>query len=226
MKIRRYYIDLFGISIMVGATLAAIIKMQTLPDVIPFHWNIKGIVDNQADKHWIFMGSIISLAVYVVLTLVFNYAFKLTAAKNTATDSEAMIIIEQRGCDYLGLIKVSLMMIPLIYTMAITFIYPSSNPFLYLIIGSIICFALSLFFMVKFVQNRILQKGENVSLQETLMHYIGYYDPNDPNVFVEKRIGVGTTVNLATRGGKTFFYALVVFPFLFLIGMAIFLVLK
>ncbi|MGL5316378.1 MAG: DUF5808 domain-containing protein, partial [Peptostreptococcaceae bacterium] len=40
-----------------------------------------------------------------------------------------------------------------------------------------------------------------------------YYNPNDPSFFVQKRFGVGWTVNIGTTKGKIYFIA----PFIILI---------
>ncbi|MFI3237438.1 MAG: DUF5808 domain-containing protein [Lachnospiraceae bacterium] len=39
----------------------------------------------------------------------------------------------------------------------------------------------------------------------------GYNNPYDRKVFVQKRIGIGTTINMATTGGKAFMYGLYAF---------------
>ncbi|GBG10834.1 hypothetical protein PAT3040_05600 [Paenibacillus agaridevorans] len=37
-------------------------------------------------------------------------------------------------------------------------------------------------------------------------HGLSYYNPKDKSVFVPKRVGIGSTVNMATRAGRMFYY--------------------
>ena len=40
-----------------------------------------------------------------------------------------------------------------------------------------------------------------------------YYNPDDPAIFVEKRVGVGTTMNFANNWVKVIFIAVLLLPF-------------
>lgn len=51
-----------------------------------------------------------------------------------------------------------------------------------------------------------------------------YFNPNNKSVFVPKRIGIGTTVNMATRGGKWIQYGGIVFAFVIVVPIAVFAV--
>lgn len=44
-----------------------------------------------------------------------------------------------------------------------------------------------------------------------------YYNPNDPSVFVEKRVGIGWTVNMGTKKGKAYIIGTLIFTVLIII---------
>ena len=158
--------------------------------------------------------------------MIFNYGIKMTASKNLLLNNDATKIIDHRGFDYIGMVKNPLMMMPLLYTASIAFFYPDSAPLRFLSIGNILCVICSLYFLVKFVQNQVALQGVDVTFKATIFHYIGAYDPNNPNVLVDKKVGIGSTVNFATRGGKLFLWVCIILPFTILIGMAVFMILR
>lgn len=101
----------------------------------------------------------------------------------------------------------------------------NSNPFMSVILVLLI----SLSFIFSFVstkqhitqrQNKILEASESNLYTDDDDYWQGlfYNNPNDKRVMVEKRIGYGFTVNMATTGGKVFVYG-----FLGLIGVMLIL---
>ncbi len=74
---------------------------------------------------------------------------------------------------------------------------------------------LGFFFLIKFIQQLVIQKeNKYVPLSEVIFRYIGYYNPDDKRTVVEKQIGMGTTVNFATNGGKLFAIFMIFIPFI------------
>jgi cbb3-type cytochrome oxidase subunit 3 len=55
-------------------------------------------------------------------------------------------------------------------------------------------------------------------------HGLSYYNPKDKSVFVSKRIGIGTTINMATRAGKMIYFGALAFVAAILIPVTIMIV--
>lgn len=101
--------------------------------------------------------------------------------------------------------------------------------------ASTIVWGLGIFFFsfipvigIFYVHNKLKQfeamllKGEHEVLytddDEYWIHGTTYNNPNDRSVMVPKRLGIGTTINIGTKTGKSIYYGLFVFVALLLIG--------
>lgn len=91
----------------------------------------------------------------------------------------------------------------------------SENMCGFIIIGAIlgdILISVSIIIMTMFIRKREKELSENVSEEgkviinrdddENYLMGMIYYNPNDSALFVDKRVGIGTTVNMAHVGGK------------------------
>lgn len=90
---------------------------------------------------------------------------------------------------------------------------------------------------IYYVHNRIKEleyrygstDGKGYYAEEDDLHWrhgLSYYNPQDKSVMAAKRVGIGTTVNLATKGGKWLYYgsfvfiAVIIIPVTFMIVRA------
>lgn len=91
----------------------------------------------------------------------------------------------------------------------------SENMFGFIIIGAIlgdIIISVSVIIMIIFIRRREKELSEDVNEEgkviinrdddENYLMGMIYYNPNDSALFVDKRVGIGTTVNMAHVGGK------------------------
>jgi uncharacterized membrane protein len=226
MKLKYAVAEYISIALLIITTIFTFLIISALPEKIPLHWNYLGFVDRTADKSWIFIGIVTSIIIYIILTIIFNYAKSKKVLIKNNVDSNRNYNHYRYANEYIGLTKFFIMLIPLLYTISVLLFY-NANPFKIFIISSVLCLLLSLIFIVKAVQYLIrYQKGEQISFGNTLVKYLGYYDPENTHVFVDKKFGTGTTVNLATKGGKIFLIIMVCIPFAFIFGLVIYLIIK
>jgi uncharacterized membrane protein len=79
-----YILEAISLWLLVATFLYAWISYQNLPETIPSHFNLKGEVDDHANKAFIFFLPAVSFLLYVVLTLInffphtFNYPVAIT----------------------------------------------------------------------------------------------------------------------------------------------------
>ena len=72
-------------------------------------------------------------------------------------------------------------------------------------------------------RNRLLQWTDTYTDQDIYWHRGIYNNPNDSNWFVEKRIGIGMTINMGKRGAKAIIFALIGGSALLVLGLGIYL---
>ena len=91
-----------------------------------------------------------------------------------------------------------------------------------IIAGEIFLSAVPMFYAymkVENIRNRFAGAldGKIVVDEDDCWRGMNYYNPYDRNVFVEKRVGIGVTVNMATFAGKVFSFIML----LVIIGVAV-----
>lgn len=173
-------------------------------------------------------GRLISSFIPVPLLLVFFLMYRLTSSQratvysnNTEINMACSLIYKRTWSVYAvaGAFVVSIL------NTVMSVLSGNSNPFMSVILVLLI----SLSFIFSFVstkqhitqrQNKILEASESNLYTDDDDYWQGlfYNNPNDKRVMVEKRIGYGFTVNMATTGGKVFVYG-----FLGLIGVMLIL---
>ncbi|MFA8451822.1 MAG: DUF5808 domain-containing protein [Bacteroidales bacterium] len=211
--------NLLGLAIIIFCCVFSGFNLSGIPDTIPIHWNHLSNVDSMGSKLWIFSGIILSFLLYIFMGLIFKYGLspRIIKSENVSHSSNKRKPLDKIQF-FLGLVTIFIMSIPLTYPVSIVIFYPTSNPFPFILISSVVFLIISLIFLVKAVQHIAKYLGEGYpSFMNAIVNFIGFYDPNNPRVFVEKKIGTGTTVNFATRGGKWFFIICILLPILFII---------
>lgn len=88
-------------------------------------------------------------------------------------------------------------------------------------IASILGILLFTYFRVRGTQNRLLTAAHSPILSDDDVYWERgyYYNPNDPRAYVEKRLGIGFTVNMASKKGKGAAYAGIAFFAVFLCAL-------
>lgn len=191
-----------------------------LPNRIPIHWGIDGRADGYANKSLasVMMINILHIAILLVMYLsnlsiyrsrheVRRSQREVSIEKNKIfkdcwsrylkfTSLGMQLIFTYINLTILGLVK------NMRYMLAITLVY------LVLVIGG------SIYLSLKLGQGgEKLELGEDDILETSYMMeddsnwYLGnsiYYNKEDPSNFVEKRFGIGWTVNMARPFGKIF----------------------
>lgn len=158
------------------------------------------------------MTGIASLVMTVVL-FVFYYAFRKMKPKVYSEHNDINVAINQAGRRYWSILWLSMAIFESFNAIVAYTILTggSSSDFTLWIIG-IVMVSLVPLGAIFFVHNKVRSLEESLAVtngqgiltddDEYWINGLTYYNPSDQSVMVPKRIGIGTTVNMATRAGK------------------------
>ncbi|MFS7274629.1 hypothetical protein CKN82_07490 [Carnobacterium divergens] len=203
--------NLFLIIITVGITFA---NFDKIPAIITTHWTIGNVADGFAEKS---VKSLLALpALQVILMLVMylsNYSFQ--KAKQQIDASKVSISINQNRAFrfawsvYMLLVSIMIQCLIMLVQFISIFDLMDTMNFQIIMIGFVgILIGGSLFLTVKYGQGgeryRKLEPSQSenqvVSNYDDDSHWklgIFYFNPNDSAIWVEKRFGIGTSMNFA-----------------------------
>ncbi|KQL54299.1 hypothetical protein AN964_12890 [Heyndrickxia shackletonii] len=210
-----WYVFLLPIIITIGVAGYTIYQYPNLPDQIPMHWGPDGKPDSFSAKSP--LSAISMLAILFVIQIMFlaiMESTKRSGIKINATNPTASKVRQLTLRKYSSwfMFLISFLITALFSYFQLTTIHPGffqdaymmAIPFIFLLlvlIGTII-FAVK---VGKADKNNDFPSVSGVSdLEEDEEYWKGglfYFNKNDPSIFVEKRFGVGWTINFANPIG-------------------------
>lgn len=204
---RKLY--LLPLVLIVFSIIYSFINYSSLPELLPTHWNLWGEADAWQVKTpmTLIIQNMMQLLLYGVLYYVSDQIFTTRGKLDTAhyEDSKKALLSYLRGMGYsLYIITVSIIFL---FTLT-TFSMVSGISFsLGVIIFGLVLPILGSIYMiiiwVKYRKNRL--SDTSYSPEDDERHWIWgslYYNPDDPSLFVEKRYGIGWTLNIGHPTGK------------------------
>jgi len=224
-----WFIVLGGLIILV-TILVPILMYDQIPDYIPRHWDGFENTDLWIPKSpRIFMlFPIVQFAMLLIFIFV-NYTLKVTKqliapknAKRSAQQNRAYRYAMSKLMIVIGVSTLALLAIPqflMVFGVEndIRFLWPVVVYVIILLVGVV-------YTMLRYgqggerykpfddINNDIDNEHHMLDDDEFWIWGMMYYNPNDPAVFVEKRFGIGTTVNLARW--QTWAFAIGIFLFI------------
>ncbi len=177
--------------------------------ILPFYMNLAG--DSPS-------GRLVSSFLPIIFLIVFFLIYRLTSSQramvysnNTDINMACSIIYKRTWSVYsvIGAFTGSVILT------GMSVLSSHSNPFISIMLVLVFSFS----FIFSFVstkrhiaerQNKILEASESILYTDDDDYWQGFFynNPNDKRVMVEKRIGYGFTVNMATTGGKIVVYGI------------------
>ncbi|WP_019849958.1 DUF1648 domain-containing protein [Desulfitobacterium sp. PCE1] len=178
---------------------ASVLKYPSLPEQIPMHYNIAGEVDRYAAK------SVGTFALMPVMQLLMGLLF---AGTNLAIGTSKRQRDFKRSSAFRGVMSITLFVIGFLVMLMFTCIQLSMLTILneklmmFLPIGFLVAtFIICIYLAVKVGQGGSRLKTTDDALVNTVdddRYWLGgflYCNKNDPSLFVEKRFGMGYTLN-------------------------------
>lgn len=213
--------------------LIGLVMYPFLPDKLPIHWNYKGLVDAYMDKSimGVLLFPIMQLFLAIVIYVIYTTIKKGKNHENPR-DPEGSVeknIMFKKIWSWYFIVTLSLVEVLLSILNMMTFGFIKDirlfNLFSFIIIGLIIVGAIILSIVVgqgghrlKVEKEKTLKKNYENDKFWKLANII-YFNPENPRVFIEKRVGLGWTVNL----GRPFGLIIMVFPIVIIVFALIFI---
>lgn len=218
-KLKKHFRLLYLIPLLFVILLAAytLINYPTLPDQIPTHWNLLGKADKWQPKSPmnVFMHSFMQFILLGILFYVSDQTFiirgKLDPGNYESSKREFMRYLKGMSYSlYVMTLSINLTFMLITFSM----VKGTSLSSILMLLCMIAPFlAVIYMFIIWFKYRKHNTSHTDYSPENEDDHWVWgsfYYNPNDPSVFVEKRYGIGLTINLATPLGKGIMIATVV----------------
>ena len=212
------YVYLLPIIMTMGVLGYSILQYDLLPDQIPTHWGINGEADAFTEKT--LMSAILMPLTLLIMQLMFlgiqigtkKSGIKLSA---TGTNASRMRQLTLRKYSSWFMFFVSLLLTVLFIFFQLTTIHPDifsgmtmmASPIIFLVA----VLAATIAFTVKVGRS---DKHDNEGMIEEITDFdedsywkggLIYFNRNDPSIFVEKRFGIGWTLNFGNPIGYIIF---------------------
>ncbi len=216
-----WYVFLVPILITVGVIGYTISQYNLLPDQIPTHWGINGEADAFTEKTPVSaISSPLMLLVMQVMFLAIIISTKKSGIKLSATATNASRLRQLTLRKYTSwlLFLTSILLTGMFSFFQLRTIHPDivdktivmAVPIIFLVItlGSTVAFALK---VGRSDKRSIDEAVVGITDYDDDKHWVGglfYVNKNDPSIFVEKRFGVGWTINFGNPIG----YLIILIP--------------
>lgn len=201
---------------------------SNMPDVIPVHWGISGEADGFANKSFFSVFGI-SITQVIMIGVFYMSYYSMDKSRYEIDFRNPEASIERHRLFKLvwnRFFKISLSTIVTLFTgfNLATAGYIKNMNFvgIALIIVSVIIVIVNIRISKKYGQSgeRIVLDDEEVirddyNMEDDELWIFGnsiYYNPDDPSLFVEKRVGVGWTVNAGRTIGKLIYLTMILIP--------------
>lgn len=211
--------------------IVALSLYDTLPDRIPTHWNIKGMADAWEEKS---IASILQLPVMqMFITGVMYFSYKMAerskqqiSSRNPELSKEQNRLFRLRWSGYTVVLNITMVILfTIINFTSLNILKISSKTMIAIMLVLIgISLAGSIFMSLWTGQggSRIKIKDENNNKEnyndrEDDDHWklgVFYFNPDDPALFIEKRFGVGWTINFGRPIAVIIFAVIILGAFL------------
>ena len=185
-------------------------KYPSIPDMIPHHWNSYGKADSFVEKSYLNLVFYIGIQLFTVIliALISISSMKSRVKIDTANVEKSRIdnikYLNKIGYSFLFLMISTVLL--LTNTLIATVNGPDLNTFVMNLSMTIMILS-TLFLTITFVKSPNSKSTSSYTPEDEDKYWIWgsiYNNPNDPSFMVQKRFGIGWTINIATPLGKIF----------------------
>lgn len=212
-KIIKRYSLLFLIPLVLTTLVGiyVLVNYNSIPDTIPIHWRPNGDVDAFSNKSFIKILSIIGMMIMLGIIIYISSIYSLKTRAKLSIDS--IDNSKKAHLHYLNIFGLTFLFLNigceiLFIEIFIATLNASNINTLILCIATIIIILTSIYQIYLYYKFPNKSKNAAYSVDDDDSLWIFgciYNNPNDPSLFVNKRFGVGWTVNIGSNKGKIFF---------------------
>lgn len=226
-----WYVFFFPMVITLGVIIYTIINYKIMPDQIPTHWGINGQPDAFKEKTALSAIQMpLILIIMQVMMMVMNISQKRSGFKLSATSTEAsrqrQLTLRKYTSWFMFLTSVLMTMLFSFFQLssihielvnaAFAFVLPLI--FLFLVLVGTIIFAVKVGRSGNSTDATSVEGIGDYDEDEYWKGGIFYFNKSDPSIFVEKRFGVGWTLNFANPIG----YLVILVPLIIILLLSYF----
>ncbi|MHC1682148.1 MAG: DUF1648 domain-containing protein [Clostridiaceae bacterium] len=210
------YWFLIPLFISLAGLVLPLMKYDQLPNKIPTHFNLQGIADNFAEKS---VGSVIANSgMTIVLVIILALSNLSIAYSKNKIDASSPHSSAKRLYKFKKINSIMVYILAIVLSTLITFFNLNALNIISVNIKDFSPLFITIFVLIIFAPLIILFKtgqggsnlkdSSNEEIDNTVTNVddddlwkLGsiYYNPNDPSLFVEKRFGVGWTLNYGNK---------------------------
>ncbi|MDY2927473.1 DUF1648 domain-containing protein [Anaerococcus sp.] len=196
---------------------------ENFPDKLIMHMNSKGEIDGIADKSYLAIQSPSLVSLFLLAVMFFTNLSQLLSKMRISPDmpEESLDRLLETRRIWTYYFATSAILLIVLFQVGIPSFMKTGDDSLVKVLGLIaVGFSIGGSILIgKFrsVDGSALNKTGRYGYEEEddrwILGGLIYYNPDDPAIFVEKRVGVGTTMNFANNWVKLIFLAVLLLPF-------------
>lgn len=227
----KHYLILLIIPVVIS--ILTLMNYNKLPELIPVHYNAAGVVDKVVEKGTTAAYMNLAGIPFMLVLMIFFFVLINKITVNSKSDLfsgkikgtiEKKLLFKKYISIFTWILALETLIIMSLPQVSILFDLGTeimSIPMVILFISIGVFILISYYFGQGGRNIKTTEEGEENYRDDDDRYILGsiYYNKNDPALMVEKRIGVGWTVNLAHPIGMI----LMVLPFIIMIGLIIFM---
>ncbi|CEI72754.1 MULTISPECIES: DUF5808 domain-containing protein [Romboutsia] len=197
----------------------ALTKYNSMADIIPIHWGFNGKADGFTEKSFMSVFGMISMQVGISIIIYISAVYSLKSRiKLSSKDFENSKKANLRFLNQSGLAFFILNALTQILFINIIIAIAHSGDInqAIMIVCTILIILSSIYLTYIYYKSPVKSKDAVYSIDDEDDLWIWgtfYNNPNDPSLFVNKRFGVGWTINIGHLKGKIFF----ILPFILIL---------
>ncbi|MBC5630063.1 DUF1648 domain-containing protein [Clostridium sp. NSJ-6] len=227
----KHYLILLIIPFVIS--ILTLINYNKLPELIPVHYNAAGVVDKVVEKGTTAAYMNLAGIPFMLVLMIFFFVLINKITVNSKSDLfsgkikgtiEKKLLFKKYISIFTWILALETLIIMSLPQVSILFDLGTeimTIPMVILFISIGVFILISYYFGQGGRNIKTTEEGEENYRDDDDRYILGsiYYNKNDPALMVEKRVGVGWTVNLAHPIGMI----LMVLPFIIMIGLIIFM---
>ena len=209
-----FKIGIVPVLVNIGLIIYVLLSYNSIPDVVPIHFNAAGVIDAVTDKSYLLVLGLPVLSLLLSITFMF-------IVKGTFSMHSKISSLDLKKCQDIALsyVKAQCLCITVL-NFATAFMFTTitlatvaaANLNIVFMIVSVILLLGSLIYMLysnivyknKLAPFKTEDVGTQLEDEDFWIFGLFYNNKNDARTFVSKRSGMGYTFNIATNTGKIF----------------------
>lgn len=208
-KFRLIYLLLVFIAAI--ACLYALSKYSQIPSVFPNHWSITGEADSFIEKSYfnlfINVGSHLVLIILIAILGISSIKSRVKINPNDVekSRSENIRYLHKTGYTFLVLL-ISLVL--MVTNMILSIVKGPNLNILLMMLSTLMLIGSSIYLIFAYIKSPNASPNSSYTPDDDDRYWIWgsiYNNPNDPSFMVQKRFGIGWTINLGHPVGKILF---------------------